>query len=148
MILNIYFLSDNLYDKIMAITCGILSMISVYYFRKGYKLINYKKHQSVNTDSDLLFYRFAFIQVVLICFDYVILNLGIIYYTLRVLKMFQIMGLCLVMYGYHMNNNDLKALAKILYLSIGFCIFYWVLSIIFGHFANSCGQSLYLIYDF
>lgn len=147
MLLNIYFFSANLYETIMSLTCGIISFISFIMFHKGYKLINYKKHNSVNTDSDLLFYRYAFIQVILICINYVVIDIGIIYYTLRAARLFHVMGLCLVMYGYHLNNNDIKLLSKILYISIGFCIVYWVLTIIFGHFNNECGQSLYLVYD-
>jgi len=97
-------------------------------------------------------YKLAFIQAILLFAIYGIYNLALLYYTFRILKLFQIILFIFILTDVHIKDesseNSKHTNSSYLMYCIGGLVILWILLIIFSKFSNECGQSLYMTYDF
>ena len=109
------------YELVMSIECGAICLLTIYCFFKGYKLITSKKHGVVET-GDRGLYIFGFVQLGLIFLYYGIYYLSLLYYTIRVLKLVQIVLFISIFARYHLDETHQNKIVKGLHYSIISCV--------------------------
>jgi uncharacterized membrane protein len=134
------------YNFIKAVLGLLIGGILLGYFYYGYRLLRRDEGQNIG-ESDMRLYFFAYIQLCLYIFKTSIVELSLLEYSFRILKLVINITVIITFLDYILNEIYAHSIQKAFKFSLSLSVGFLVFMVVDANFARDCGENFWELFD-